>query len=553
MSDIIRRRVLMGTRNEEAHECMVEYEFPRSDLSSVSDTEVKKYTFGPSNITNVNWPSGIRHIFRYSFCNSRITTSTFNSMPSTVEQIDPYAFYSCPNITGSITFPSNIKFMGEQCFAFNDGITSMTFPETDSLYLGAYCFHTCLHLATINISDNTALAISGSNVFTNTAWYSNQSNGNVYLGKNYYQYKGTMPSNTDLTLEAGTLSIGYGAFQSKTQLKSITIPDTVKFIGGYAFSGCTKLTSITIPKSLSRTLYAELSRTQYNDISASGGGGSGTSMYSPFCNSACTGITTVNWNAIDGYGGNSTAANSCFLGGGTYLPNVTTVNFGSEVEIIPQYICYNLKKLTSITIPSSAVHISLYAFGNCTGLTSITIPETVERISSGGYILTGCTGITTLNYNAISCVRANDFTFSTSNTDANCWGTLANLTTVNIGNQVQIIPCGFLGSGQSRVTSITIPNSVTTLQQYSFYQSKLTSIDLPSSVTSIGNRSFYGCSSLTSITIRATTPPALDSSYNYTFPTTSQNYKIYVPASAVNTYKTTSKWSYWASKIQAIP
>lgn len=553
MSDIIRRRALLGTRNGEAHECMVEYEFPRSDLSSISDTQIKKYTFGPSNITNVNWPSGIKHIFKYSFCNSRITASTINSMPSTVEQIDSYAFYSCPNVTGSITFPSSIRFIGDYCFASSAGITSITFPETDSLCLCSYCFYSCTNLATINISNNTALAISGNYALTSTAWYSSQSNGNVYLGKNYYQYKGTMPSNTNLTLEAGTLSIGYGAFQSKTQLKSITIPDTVKFIGGYAFSGCTGLTSITIPKSLSRTLYTEFNRTQYNELSATGGGGSSTAWNSPFYSSACTGITTVNWNAIDGYGGSTTSANYCFLGGGTYLPNVTTVNFGSEVEIIPQYICYNLKKITSITIPSSAVHISYYAFGNCTGLTSITIPETVERLSSSGYILTGCTGITTLNYNAISCVRATDSTFSTTNTSTNCWGTLANLTTVNIGNQVQIIPCGFLGSAQSQVTSITIPSSVTTLKQYSFYQSKLTSIDLPSSITSIGNNSFYGCSSLTSITIRSTTPPTLESSYTNTFPTTTQSYTIYVPASAVNTYKTTSKWSNWASKIQAIP
>ena len=171
-----------------------------------------------------------------------------------------------------------------------------------------------------------------------------------------------------------------------------------------------------------------------------------------------------------------------------------------------------------------------------------------------GFVLNGCTGITTLNYNAISCIRVSSADAQTgTNTTTNIWGTTSNLTTVNIGNRVQVIPGGFLGSNQSKVTSITIPNSVTTISLGAFYQSKLTSIDLPASVTSIGNNAFYGCTSLTSITIRATTPPTLDSSYSSTFPTTSQSYTIYVPASAVDTYKTTSRWSYWASKIQAIP
>jgi len=52
------------------------------------------------------------------------------------------------------------------------------------------------------------------------------------------------------------------------------------------------------------------------------------------------------------------------------------------------------------------------------------------------------------------------------------------------------------------VSSITIPNGVTSIGDYAFfYCMSLTSITIPSSVTSIGSGAFTGCTSLASITI----------------------------------------------------
>ena len=53
----------------------------------------------------------------------------------------------------------------------------------------------------------------------------------------------------------------------------------------------------------------------------------------------------------------------------------------------------------------------------------------------------------------------------------------------------------------TRMTSITIPNSVKSIGDGAFRLCGLTSITIPNSVTSIGNRAFEGCNSLASITI----------------------------------------------------
>ena len=109
--------------------------------------------------------------------------------------------------------------------------------------------------------------------------------------------------------------------------------------------------------------------------------------------------------------------------------------------------------------------------------------------------------------------------------------------------------------------SITLPDSVTKMYDYTFYEcfdlnsivlsdniqyigmqtfdscTSLSEITLPASMTNIDDAAFYGCSSLTKVTSLAMTPPALG---ELAFPNT---VTIYVPESAIGAYLQNSSWN----------
>ena len=173
--------------------------------------------------------------------------------------------------------------------------------------------------------------------------------------------------------------------------------------------------------------------------------------------------------------------------------SLTSVTIGNSVTSIGGYAFYRCGGLTSVTIPSSVTSIGEDAFSGCSGLTSVTIPNSVTNIGYGAFDGTGW-----YNKQPDGLVYAGKVAYKYKGTMPEGTNIVLAEGTLGIAGEA------FSVYGCSGLTSVTIPNSVTSIGNGAFlYCSGLASVTIPNSVTSIGNGAFSGCSGLESIKVES--------------------------------------------------
>jgi hypothetical protein len=201
--------------------------------------------------------------------------------------------------------------------------------------------------------------------------------------------------------------------------------------------------------------------------------------------------------------------------------------------------------MTSVSIPDSLTNIGYKAFFECRYLKIVAIPDSVTNIGSSAF--ESCSGLTEVHISDLAAWCT--ISFGSTNANPCCYAHRLFLNGEEITNLV--IPDNVRGIGRyvfegcSRITSLTIPDSVTNLptsfescdglldvvlgngvitcptfgkqllslslgngiveisaNQFCWYSS-LTNISLGNNVRSIGDCAFYGCQGLRTITIPA--------------------------------------------------
>ena len=153
-------------------------------------------------------------------------TISYNGNDYTVTRIRMNAFIGCGKLTGSLTIPNSVTFLGENAFLGCSGLTELNLANSIDT-IGPAAFYGCTGLTGSLTIPNSVRAIG--------------------MGAFY----GCTGFTGSLTIGNALTRIEAGAFYKCKGFSSLTIGNAVQSIGVSAFWGCTGFTgSLTIPNSV---------------------------------------------------------------------------------------------------------------------------------------------------------------------------------------------------------------------------------------------------------------------------------------------------------------
>lgn len=345
-----------------------------------------------------------------------------------------------PNSTlTQLIIPEGVKTIGNGAFSNCYNLRNIVIANTVEV-IGYDAFYNCYKINFVTMSEN--LKELGRYAFDeNTYFISSLPQGTNYFGKVLYNYKGTMPSGTNIQVLDGTTQIYDKAFNKCSNLASISLPESIINIGYNAFSECSNLTSINIPKDTKEIgMKAFYNCTNLSNLSFSSN--PGIDMKIGEYAFSLTNVNQVNTDKILDIG------NNCF----SENKGLTKLILSCGVKNIGTYAFYNCVGLNNVQISNCNNHdnglIDAYSFANCIGLTNIQIPNNISKI--GDYAFYNCSNLDTITSNSNyidfgGCVFANTKIVDASNVGYYFRNT--NVKTVIINDGVEKIASGtFIGA-----------------------------------------------------------------------------------------------------------
>ena len=423
------------------------------------------------------------------------------AIPNSVTSIGSSAFSGCSGLT-SVTIPNSVTSIGEDAFYGCTGLTSITIPNSVTS-IGSSAFYKVKHVIYTGSATGSPWGAIAVNGFVDGDFVFSDNTKTTLLA-----YIG---NGGDVTIPSGVTSIGSSAFYDCDGLTSVTIPNSVTSIGSSAFSGCSGLTSITIPNSVTSIGYEAFegctgltSIEIPNSVTSIGGSAFGgctglTSIIIP------NSVTSIGWSAFSGCSNieNADINSQSALDAISFTNKLTSIKLGDKITSIASSKFSGCSGLTSVTIPSSVTSIGSSAFNGCTGLKEV-INKSDLNITKGstanGYVAYYADYVCNGGKTVIG-----DFIFSDQDkTLVKYTGNGGNITLPENFNGGSYTIGASVFSGNTTLTSITIPNSVTSIGEHAFDGcTGLTSVTIPNSVTSIGTTAFHDCSALTNADINS--------------------------------------------------
>ena len=327
------------------------------------------------------------------------------------------------------------------------------------------------------------------------------------------------------------VAIGDSAFEDRTDLRTVMIPDSVTEIGSCAFNNCTNLSNVTLSQNLKYMegrAFGSCEKITKIEIpkSLDNCGNSGYASYhGPF--GACSGLKKITFEE-----GTTEISSGLFRGctgleeinipdGVTKIEsssfedciNLVSVNISDSVIKIENEAFAGCEKIESINIPDSVTEIGESTFANCSKLSNVKLSKNLEYM--GGRAFGSCEKITQIEipksldncgnsgyasyhgpFGACSGLKKIIFEEGTKEISNNLFRGCTGLEEISIPASVIKIE-RYTFADCTNLKNVYFSNGVKNVENNAFTNcTSLTKVNIPDTVDSIGNSAFSGCTNL---------------------------------------------------------
>ena len=229
----------------------------------------------------------------------------------------------------------------------------------------------------------------------------------------------------------------------------------------------------------------------------------------------------------------------------TYENGIGTILFDKPITKVGDEAFCDCSTLKSITLPDGVTELGGWAFFGCIYLEEATLSNRLKTIGDAAF--SSCSTLSSITLPQ-SLGHVGDSAFYGCSGMSGYYGKFA-----SADNRCLVIDntlCHFAPKG---LTKYEIADGITAIAHDAFYESlRLQSVTIPQSVTSIEEYAFYYCESLKTVYCKRSTPPSLGVSvFDNSDDGTDKpiGCKIYVPTSSVDLYKAAENWKRYKSYI----
>lgn len=190
------------------------------------------------------------------------------------------------------------------------------------------------------------------------------------IGVDAFAEQATM---TSVSVPKTVRTIGTGAFENCSGLKTVNISAGLTDIAERSFKGCAELTSLNLPAtvvSVGTSAFEDCSSLKNITLS------SGLKTIGNYAFRRCRAIEAVNLP-------NSVTS----LGEGAYeeCTGLKTLNLSPGITELKDFTFYRCSLLYPLNLTENIVSIGRYTFSECTALSSVTIPKSVQTIGASAF------------------------------------------------------------------------------------------------------------------------------------------------------------------------